>query len=259
MSLKIVFHKDFLNSYDYTPAGKAGRLDPTFKRLEELNKWEVVEPVPALLEHIREAHSQSYIDSLTKSGSSKDRKIFKMAQLSAGGAISCAQLVLEGTPAFGLIRPPGHHASKNSAWGFCYLNNIAIALLYLRNNSDLQKAFVLDFDLHLGDGNLNILQRLSGYEIYNPDAKSEEEYLEHVQHALDNAKECDIICASAGFDQGSEDWGALMSTTGYKTLGEMMKKFAEEKCNGYRFALLEGGYNPANMADNIVAFLEGFG
>ncbi|MCK5346325.1 MAG: histone deacetylase family protein, partial [Candidatus Heimdallarchaeota archaeon] len=246
------------NSYDMTPAGKGGRLDPVYALLKEKRNDEFIVPQPAILEHLQYAHSQQYIDSLMKSSEAKELKKYNMAILSAGGAIKCAQLIQEGEPSFGLIRPPGHHASYNSAWGFCYFNNLAISLLYLRHHSDIKRAFVLDFDLHQGDGNINILQRFPGYEIYNPDANSEEEYLDRIQNGLKIAKECDIIVASAGFDQGKDDWGQLVSVEGYTKIGQLMKEFALEKCEGRRYALLEGGYNPSNMAENILGFLKGF-
>ena len=257
--MKIVFRKEFLNSYDATPAGKVGRLDPIYTLLKENSKYEFCVPQPATIEHLQNAHSQQYIDSLMKSTAVKDEKIFNMALLSAGGAIKCAQLVQEGEKAsFGLIRPPGHHASHNSAWGFCYFNNLAISLLYLRQHTVIKRAYVIDFDLHQGDGNIDILQRYTGYEIYNPDANSEDKFLDRIQNGLNNAKDCDIIVASAGFDQGKDDWGQLLSVEGYTKIGKIMKEFALEKCEGRRYALLEGGYNPTNMAENIIGFLQGF-
>ena len=99
---------------------------------------------------------------------------------------------------------------------------------------------------------------MGDYEIYNPSAPTEKEYLEHVQRRLDEAQPCDIIVASAGFDQGISDWGKLLSSEAYHTLGQMMKKFAEDRCEGRRYALLEGGYNFGAMAKSIQSFCEGF-
>jgi acetoin utilization deacetylase AcuC-like enzyme len=81
--------------------------------------------------------------------------LYDIAALAAGGAIQAARLGLE-TPAFGAIRPPGHHASSDSCWGFCYFNNMAVALLTLKDEGLIETATILDFDLHYGDGNVNI-------------------------------------------------------------------------------------------------------
>jgi acetoin utilization deacetylase AcuC-like enzyme len=256
--MKIIFHPRYRESYDMTPAGKKGRLDPTVNLLKGQTDYEWVEPEPASLEMIQAAHSTKYINSLRQNTSLKAQKRFELARLAAGGAIQTAQIAQNGIPAFGLIRPPGHHASRDSAWGFCYLNNVAISLLYLRKNSSIKSAYILDFDLHLGDGNIDILQSYKDYEIYNPDALSEEEYLQHVGNGLSSAKECDIIVASAGFDQGIRDWGKLLTENAFKQIGEMMREFAEDYCEGRRYALLEGGYNAGEMAKCIKAFLEGF-
>jgi len=66
-----------------------------------------------------------------------------------------AELAIEGKPSFGLIRPPGHHASPDSCWGFCYFNNIAIAIRRLIDEGRVKKALIIDFDLHFGDGTFN--------------------------------------------------------------------------------------------------------
>ena len=69
----------------------------------------------------------------------------------------------------------------------------------------------------------------------------------------------DVCAVSAGFDNHVDDWGKTLLTTDYEELGKMVKEFADDLCNGRRFALLEGGYNPASMAEAMEAFLIGFG
>ncbi len=84
--------------------------------------------------------------------------VYDIAALAAGGAIQTAAIGLT-EPCFGLIRPPGHHASAASSWGFCYFNNMAVALEKLYREKKIGTAFILDFDLHFGDGTVNILGR----------------------------------------------------------------------------------------------------
>ncbi|WP_371803012.1 histone deacetylase family protein [Candidatus Lokiarchaeum ossiferum] len=250
--MKIIFHKAFLESYDHTPAGDQNRLLPSWKLLKSDPLNEFIEPKPAAVECLERAHTKSQIEEIKK------HSYYKTASLSAGAAIKCADLAKDGINSFGLIRPPGHHASRDSNWGFCYFNNIAVSLLHLRTTSSIKRAFILDFDLHEGDGNINILSPFHDYEILNPDASTEEEYLMIVENALKNAQDCDIIVASAGFDQGIGDWGNLLSEESYDKIGRMMKEFSLKRCDGRRYALLEGGYNSERLALNIKAFLDGF-
>lgn len=261
--MKIIFHPLFLYKIDETPAGEKDRLSPMVNALQQRYPSSFVKPSPATHEDLRRAHSESHIESIKFGKKGRISDLYNYAILAAGGAIRCIDEVMEGEPSFGLIRPPGHHASENSCWGFCYFNNIAIALLYLRSKFKKRNAILLDFDLHTGDGNINILREYrtknnSGYEIFNPDARNELEYLEKVEQILSTTKKVDIVSVSAGFDQGIEDWGNLLSPSAYTNIGIMLKDFAEDHCKGRRFALLEGGYNPEAMAKNSVAFLEGF-
>ena len=68
----------------------------------------------------------------------------------------------------------------------------------------------------------------------------------------------DIFVASAGFDQGYEDWGNLLYPEDYTVLGRLMKEYSEKLCSGRRYALLEGGYNHDVLGINVDAFCEGF-
>jgi acetoin utilization deacetylase AcuC-like enzyme len=256
--MKIIYHEDFFPEIDDTPAGEPGRLDTALGLLQNDPNYKFLTPEPAPLEALQRAHSERHIKRIQNGGGGADRNIYEIARLAAGGALLTADIAKMGNPAFGLIRPPGHHCSHDSCWGFCYLCNQAIALLHLRETSKIKRAFVLDFDLHYGDGNLDILDPLKDYEIVNPTARSEEEYLDIVKDSLKNAKNCDIITASAGFDQGINDWGRLIRPEGYFEIGRMMKEFAEDRCEGKRFALLEGGYNFADLGNNIKQFCEGF-
>ena len=103
--------------------------------------------------------------------------------ISAGGAKTIGMAVLDGQidRGFALVRPPGHHASADSCWGFCYFNNMSISLLKLFSDKKINTAFVLDFDLHTGDGNINILeQRNDGFHvsILNPGSDNRKQYIQ---------------------------------------------------------------------------------
>ena len=98
----------------------------------------------------------------------QDDKLFQIALLSAGGAISAAEIAFDGEPTFACIRPSGHHASPASCWGFCYFNNMGIALLKLSSEGKIKGAFILDFDAHTGDGTINVLSEYPEIKILNP-------------------------------------------------------------------------------------------
>lgn len=85
-----------------------------------------------------------------------DEDVFEVAMLAVGGAILASEISFK-EPAFALIRPPGHHASPDSSWGFCYFNNIAIAVKNFWLERELKNAIV-DFDLHYGDGTANVFR-----------------------------------------------------------------------------------------------------
>jgi acetoin utilization deacetylase AcuC-like enzyme len=132
---------------------------------------------------------------------------------------------------------------------------MAIALEKLKRENLIRKAFVLDFDLHFGDGTVNLLEGSGYVSIYNPSASYPEEYVKSVENRLFSEK-VDIIGVSAGFDNHVEDWGGLLSTADYKKMGTMVRE-ASHRNGGGCFAILEGGYNHSVLGQNVKAFIEG--
>jgi acetoin utilization deacetylase AcuC-like enzyme len=250
--MKIIYHPFMRDPYDGTPAGAPGRLDSALEVLGKQPDYTFIEPSPATEEQILRAHSMSLIEEINR----KDR-LLRMSLLAAGGAILAGEIASKGEPVFALIRPPGHHASEDSRWGYCYFNNIAVSLLDLCEKGLINSAFILDFDLHTGDGNINILGHDKRFTIHNPDGKGDDAYLRDAKQALDDAPDVDIIVASAGFDQYIDDWGKNLSTDGFRRIGRLMHDFAKERCQNRRYALLEGGYNFQDLGKNVLAFCEG--
>ncbi len=256
--MKIVFHKRYYNSdYSFDPAAAKGRLEGIMEIISSKPEdYEIITPKPATEEDILRAHTENHYHDIER-----DPLLFELALLSAGGAILAAEQAYEGHPCFAVIRPPGHHASANSCWGFCYFNNISISLLKLYSQKKIKTTFVLDFDLHTGDGNINILNKRDddfGVKILNPGSSSRENYLDVVRGYMDNLKDIDIFAASAGFDQGIDDWGNLLTPEDYWTLGSFMKEYSEKLCDGRRYALFEGGYNHSVVGNNVDHFCRGF-
>ncbi|MFX1499008.1 MAG: hypothetical protein ACFFBH_15940 [Promethearchaeota archaeon] len=75
---------------------------------------------------------------------------------------------------------------------------------------------------------------------------------------MDQLKDIDIFVASAGFDQGIDDWGHLLYPQDYTKLDRLMKEYSEKLCKGKRYALLEGGYNHGVLPKNVDSFCQGF-
>jgi len=238
------------------PAAAPGRLEGIINLLKANKEFDFITPHPATKEDILRAHSERHYSYI-----SRDPLLLELASLAAGGAIIAAEEAYEGNPIFAVIRPPGHHASADSCWGFCYFNNISISLLKLYSEGKINSAFVLDFDLHTGDGNINILtfrDDVFRVKILNPDSSGRTNYIKEVENCMKELDNIDIFVASAGFDQGIEDWGHLLYPEDYFKLGKLMKEHSEKLCRGRRYALLEGGYNHDELPKNLNSFCKGF-
>ena len=248
--MKIVFHPDYCKTYSSDPAAAPGRIEAI---LEELKEFEFVEPTPATDDDIVLVHTQNHINYIKRMP-----QVYEIALLAVGGAIKASQIALTGEPAFALIRPPGHHASPDSCWGFCYFNNVAISIEKLRRNGVVKKAVIVDIDLHYGDGTANIFSSIPEVIYHHVAGGPRENFLTDLAAFLDSIKECDIIAVSAGFDRHEEDWGGTLKTEDYQNAAEIIKEFSEKTCMGRRYAVLEGGYNHNVLGKNVRAFLEGF-
>lgn len=246
--MKVYFHSQFYKAYTGDPAAEPGRMEAIVDAITPV--VEFVDCLPATEEDLLAAHNSMHIEQVRRLG------LYEIAALAAGGAIQAARRGMK-EPSFGLIRPPGHHASFNSCWGFCYFNNMAVSLYHLKRNGMIGNAFVLDFDLHYGDGNVNILGKEPWVEIINPGSSERKSYLEEVETALGKSR-ADVFAVSAGFDHHINDWGGLLYSGDYRKMGQMVREAARRRGGGC-YGLLEGGYNHAVLGKNVLAFLEGIG
>ncbi len=244
--MKVIFHNDFYQVYTADPAAAPGRMESVIDVIEK--KVKLIDAVPASIEYITAVHSQKHIEHVRASG------LYDISALAAGGAMQAAEIGLN-EPSFALIRPPGHHASSDSAWGFCYFNNMSVALESLKRKGKINSAYVLDFDLHYGDGNVNILGDTDYVTVHNIDSHDRRAYLREVENEMNDCKE-DIIGISAGFDNHREDWGGVMKTEDYEEIGRMVRAAAERN-NGGCFGILEGGYNHDVLGYNVMALIKG--
>jgi acetoin utilization deacetylase AcuC-like enzyme len=153
---------------DYSAPGhpeRPQRIERTAPLLKDRHPdWEWREPRGATEAMLLRAHSPAHIERIMKASEDFDLDtpvypdIEKYAMKSAGAAIGAACAALSGERAFSLMRPPGHHATRNRAMGFCYFNNIAIAALDALENG-AERVAIWDFDAHHGNGTEEIVAR----------------------------------------------------------------------------------------------------
>jgi acetoin utilization deacetylase AcuC-like enzyme len=191
--------------------------------------------------------------------------------------------------AFALVRPPGHHANQNQAMGFCLFNNIAIATKTLQNDG-YAKVAIVDFDVHHGNGTQDLFQHdpdvlyISTHQwgiypgtghkneigiaagegsilniplpAYSGDRAFMRLFEQIIQPAVSRFQP-DCMLVSAGFDAHWSDPLAnlQLSTSGYYQLTKNIRTLARDSCEGRLGFVLEGGYDPQALADNIAAVL----
>jgi len=244
--MKIIFHPDFYQVYTTDPAAAPERMESIVNVIS--GHYEFTEPPAATEKDIGAVHTLSHIEYV------KARGLYDISALAAGGAIQAASEGLK-EPSFAMIRPPGHHASADTSWGFCYFNNMAVALEKLKREKVIGRALVLDIDLHFGDGTVNIFRSTDYVSVFNGSLNDRKGYLATIAQELEK-QESDIVGISAGFDNHKDDWGGLLETEDYTTIGKMVRERCEKNRCGY-FAILEGGYNHQVLGHNVLALLQG--
>ncbi len=279
----IIFHDR--HCVDYSTSGhpeRPERIIQTVPLLKDRHPaWEWREPRSATAQELGRAHSPEHIEHVKNPAGDFDPdtpaipKIYQYALKSAGAAIEAAEAALRGEPAFSLMRPPGHHATRDRAMGFCYFGNIAIAALHALEHG-AERVAIWDFDAHHGNGTEDIVannSRIRFASIHQfpaypgTGAKSfanvdnypvapmtpRQRHVEIATHALDKLMNFkpDLILVSAGFDAYSGDPLVQMALEqeDFAGFGDSLRKIDIPAA-----AILEGGYSN-ELPQLIDAFL----
>ncbi len=215
------------------------------------------------------------------------------ARLAAGGCFALTDRIMEGdiNYGFGIIRPPGHHATPGRGMGFCIFNNVALTAEYLRNTYGLRRILILDFDVHHANGTQEIFYDTDevmvcsihqkelfpftgtpeelgsgagkGYTVNIPVHAQfgDKEYTYILGRTLQGIVEQylpQFILVSAGFDAHKDDTisGTTLSSNWYATIAHILRRHAADNCDNRLLFVLEGGYNPVSLESSIFATID---
>jgi acetoin utilization deacetylase AcuC-like enzyme len=249
--LLLVYHQGYLTPYYTSTVECPARVKAIHAKLA--THFPILEAEPAKREDILRVHTSAMVERVEL----ESRETYMTALLAAGGAIRASEEAMRGIPTFALLRPPGHHAGPDRYWGYCFFNNIAVAITRLMVNGAIASAVVLDLDLHDGDGTEAIFRDNRAVNVINVRAKTRSAFLESLQQQLEKASGTDLLGISAGFDTYVRDWGGMLDTEDYLDIGTNIRMAAQRLCQGRCFAVLEGGYYLPDLGKNVLAFCQG--
>jgi acetoin utilization deacetylase AcuC-like enzyme len=291
----VVYHDQLLD-HDTGPGHpeRADRLRAVVKHLKENNIWNDLQHLlidPADEDAVLAVHTAEHL-RFVRTACREGRKLLddgdthvsrsscEVALLAAGGAIAAADAVMRGLlrNAFCIIRPPGHHAERNRAMGFCLFNNVAITARHIQKSYGIRRAAIVDWDVHHGNGTQEIFYddpdvlfisthqyplwpgtgarneqgsgrgKGSSLNIPMPPGAGETVYLKAFKEEIIPAIERfrpEVILISAGFDAHRDDPLAQieLSEQSFGLLTGFVTDTARKICDGRIVSLLEGGYN----------------
>jgi acetoin utilization deacetylase AcuC-like enzyme len=276
---------------------RADRVSAVIKSLKKFKNKNLIWKKPSTFDRklLEITHNNNYVNKVEKSFPEKGLVFLdgdtivspgsKQAALDAVGSIIAA---IDGVQskefqnAFCAVRPPGHHAEKNKAMGFCIYNNVAVGTQYLLDKYKLNKVAIVDFDVHHGNGTQDIFydnekvlyisthqypfypgtggddERGKYNNIFNvplPAGTTSEKYLSAYEFVLKKLKEFkpEFILFSAGFDAHENDPLAQfqLKSKDFYELTKRTLSLAKSCCNGKVVSVLEGGYDLNALKESV--------
>ena len=252
---------------------------------------------------IETIHSPSYVEFIASTAGKRSvyldpdtatsPETYEIAKLAVGGVCNAIDGVMNGTVdnSFALVRPPGHHAEKDTAAGFCVFNNIAIGAMHAIQKYNLKRILIIDWDLHHGNGTQHSFygdQRVLYFSThqypYYPGTGSlqetgrgqgeyytinvplstgagDAEFVKIFRKILQPVAmefKPELVLLSAGFDTYFQDplGGMRVTPDGFAAMTRILLNIADACCHGRFVAVLEGGYHVAGLTKSVKAVLE---
>ncbi len=262
---------------------------------------EVVAPREATREQLARVHDADYIKKINETAGTAmaldpdtytSADTHEVALLAAGAAIDAVERVVGGEHqrALALVRPPGHHAERGRAMGFCFFKNLAVAAAHARTLG-ISRVAIVDYDVHHGNGTQHIFENdlevlytsIHQYPYYPGTGAAEETgtgagsgFTVNVPveaGAIDEDYQLvfgeivvpvlrqfqpDLLLVSAGFDaHGSDPLGQMrLSTSAFAAMTLELRQVAEECCGGRIACIVEGGYDLRALEESLVSVVE---
>ena len=274
------------------------RLVHIYRALDDLKGiFEEIPPRAATRQEIIAVHDPGYVDRIAATAgqppchldpdTATSSRTYEVSCLAAGGVLAAIDAVMGGlTNAFALVRPPGHHAERDRAMGFCIFNNCAIGAHYAFSKHGLARVLIVDWDLHHGNGTQHAFYadpralyfsthqypfypgtghyteigegRGKGYTVNVPlsSGYGDADYaniLRHILRPIALAYQPQLILVSAGFDiyYGDPLGGMRVTEEGFARLTDIIMEMADTVCEGRLVMTLEGGYNLEGQALSV--------
>jgi acetoin utilization deacetylase AcuC-like enzyme len=259
-------------------------------------------PRPATVDELAAVHDRDYIATIVEAAQAGGRRMdedtfisprsYEAARVAAGAGLVAIDAVMAGeiNNAYALVRPPGHHATRSQAMGFCLFNNVAVAARYAIERHGLGRVLIVDYDVHHGNGTQDIfyddpqvlyfsthqsplypgtgrsdetgagagegttvnvpLPAYSDWSVYDP-------IFRQVLAPLADRFQPELILVSIGYDAHWKDPLASMGldTVSYVLLTRIVKELAEDLCAGRLILIQEGGYHLDAFAQCMVSCL----
>ncbi|MGA2781264.1 MAG: histone deacetylase [Smithella sp.] len=282
------------------------RLAAIYEMLDNpLMSWKFthIEPREATHKEIETIHSPSYVKFIASTAGQRcvfldpdtatSPETYEIAKLAVGGVCNAIDEVMEEKVdnAFAFVRPPGHHAEKDAAKGFCVFNNIAIGAMHAISKYNLTKILIVDWDLHHGNGTQHSFfndPRIlyfsthqypyypgtgdlleigrghgEGYTVNVPlrEGAGDASFVAIFRRILQPVAleyKPELILLSAGFDIYFQDplGGMRVTPEGFAAMTRVLLNIADTCCQGRLVAVLEGGYHVSGLTRSVKAVLE---